>query len=126
MPSLEIYDDGFRIYIHVRGKYDCDHFDPSVFMNMPAAIVKDNLGNYYDVLGNTGGGGIIQNAFNYDFQLTGLSINPHAKELFLTINEILFQGIIPLSDTTPPMMTKFRYSDDVDTSILNNLWIMGI
>lgn len=126
MPSIEIYDDGFRIYLYVNGKFDSSEFDPSrLSIFMPDTIVHDDLGNYYDVLCNGGGGSASENEFNYEWQLRGTSINQQAKELVIVIKEISFQDMFPFSSVAPepPIMTEFRYS--ADTKLPSILIISG-
>lgn len=112
IPSLEIYNDGFRAYVYVRGK--CKAGALESFHPMPglATLVKDNLGNLYSIFPNGGGGSSGPDEFEIDWQIRGPPISPDAKELIITIKDIIFQGMFFAPPTPPPMMTEFRYSSE--------------
>lgn len=110
IPSLEIYDDGFRAYVYMRGKWepgDSESYHP---MSGLPTLVRDNLGNSYEIFPSGSGGSGGPYEFDYNWQIRGPPINPDAKELIITIKEIIFQGMFFAPPTKPPHMTEFRYS----------------
>lgn len=112
IPSLEIYDDGFRAYVYLRGKCEPSALESFHPMSGLPTLVRDDLGNSYTVFSNGGGGSSGPNEFEYDWQIRGSPINPSAKELIITIKEIIFQGMFLAPSTQPPMMTEIRYSSE--------------
>ena len=112
VPSLEIYDDGFRVYVYVRGKWVPNESVSYHPMSGLPTLVRDDLDNFYEVFPSGGGGAGGPNEFDYNWQIRGPPINPEAKKLIITIKEIILQGMFLTPPTKPPVMTEFRYSPE--------------
>lgn len=95
IPSIEIYDNGARFYIYLRGTYG----SRQKFAGSPisfALTAKDNIGNLYAVHTGGGGGSSSPDGFNYNWScILAPKINSDAKELTITLKEILIQAPFP-------------------------------
>jgi len=100
IPSLEIYAEGLRCYVYIKGKYGAN----MQFMHSHVTsdiVINDNLGNYYDVTVNGGGGSSGPDGFDYKWNILIPLMNADVKEIILTIREIRWQQ----SMSRPPQIS---------------------
>ncbi|QMU55022.1 MAG: hypothetical protein GKS07_09115 [Nitrosopumilus sp.] len=91
VPSLEIYEEGLRCHLYIRGRYG----DNMQFMHShvtPDVMVSDDLGNIYSITVNGGGGSMGPDGFDCKWDMLIPPIDVDAKELTLTVQEIRWQG----------------------------------
>jgi hypothetical protein len=91
VPSLEIYDEGLRCYLYIRGRYGAN----MQFMHShvtPDVRVSDDLGNIYSITVNGGGGSSGPDGFDCKWDVLIPPTNADAKELTLAVQEIRWQG----------------------------------
>ena len=102
IPSLEIYEEGLRYHLYIKGTYGEDNLN---FMHSHVTsdvTVRDDLGNQYEIVVRGGGGSSGPNGFEYKWEGIVPPINENAKEIVLTIHEIRWQA----SMQNPPTMQQ--------------------
>jgi len=103
VPSIEIYDEGIRIYLYMRGTYgnrmEFANSHPSVDV-----LLKDVKGNTFDITVNGGGGSSGPMEFEYKWNIISGPIQKDSQSLTLTITEIRFQQ----SFSSPEMRRDVR------------------
>lgn len=113
IPSLEIYDDGVRIYCYLKGTYPNYPEFSGGHILMKEIRLQDDMGNDYEIVSSGGAGSSSSDGFDFSWSFVGPAVFPEAKEMILTIQEIQIQEPfncpMPVSDNT---MTEFRYSKD--------------
>ena len=106
IPSLEIYEEGLRCYLYIKGTYGAGNMQ---FMHSHVTLdvaVGDDLGNHYDIVVNGGGGSSGTNGFDYKWEGIIPPINGDAKEIVLTLQEIRWQANMQSPPTMQPPSTK--------------------
>ena len=114
IPSIEIFDTGFRFYLYVKSNLDSDYTIP----DGPASVMvtlEDDLGNSYDLSSHGGGGTHSAEGFEYRHEFHGKPFHPDAKNLAITLHEILIQERFPPGNSSfgrrkPMRATKFEYA----------------
>ena len=90
IPSLEIYEEGLRCYVYIKGKYGAN----MQFMHSHVTadiLINDELGRHYDSTVNGGGGSSGPDGFSYKWDVLIPPINSDAKEIVLTVKEVRWQ-----------------------------------
>lgn len=91
VPSLEIYEEGLRCYLYIRGRYG-DHMQFMHSHVTPDVRVIDDLGNIYSITVNGGGGSRGPDGFDCKWDVFIPPVNADAKELTFAVQEIRWQG----------------------------------
>jgi len=103
IPSLEIYEEGLRCYVYIKGKYGAN----MRFMHSHVTadiVIADDLGKHYDATVNGGGGSSGPDDFDYKWDVLIPPINSVVKEIVLTVREIRWQE----SMNRPPPMSPTK------------------
>lgn len=112
IPSLEIFDSGFRFYLYVKSKFGMDQNFPNGHLSVVVTL-DDDLGNSYNLNMQGGGGSHSPGEFEYKYQFSGMLFSKEAKVLYITLHEILIQEPFPRPDMSfrkkPMLETKFQY-----------------
>ncbi len=92
VPSIELYDDGAKFYVYLKGTYGT-HRQKFVRSHISLTIrVEDDIGNLYNTFSAGGGGSSAPDGFSYDWScMFGPQIHASAKELTIILKEILIQ-----------------------------------
>ena len=94
IPSLEIFDTGFRFYLYTKSSFDSNQIVPNGSVSVVVSM-EDDLGNSYDLSRHGGGGSHSQEGFEYKHEFHGKSFHSDAKHLTITLHEILIQERFP-------------------------------
>lgn len=92
IPSIEIYDDGARFYLYLRGTYGRGQglAGSNILLELAA---KDDIGNFYAARTNGGSASVSAYSFSCDYTcMVAPKIDPNAKELTILLKEILFHA----------------------------------
>ncbi|MCV0409612.1 DUF5643 domain-containing protein [Nitrosopumilus sp.] len=94
IPSLEIFDTGIRFALYIKSD-----FEPSqTIQNGATSVVvtlEDDLGNLHELTNHGGGGSSSQNGFEYKHEFLGKPLHHDAKQITITLHEILIQERFP-------------------------------
>ena len=115
IPSLEIYEEGLRCYLYIKGTYGADHLK---FMHSHVTsdvTVRDELGNHYNITVNGGGGSSGPDGFDYKWEIRIPPINEDAKEIVLTIQEVRWQATMQSPPTMKPPTKDMRRNPSIQT-----------
>lgn len=110
LPSLEIYDEGMRFYLYQR--VTCgDKMEFSMgHPEFSGITLHDDIGNSYELSRFGGGGTTTGNEFQFEWSFVTSVPHSNAKELTMTIQEIMIQSrFSPPSLSTGDMGTSFLY-----------------
>ena len=112
VPSLEIYEEGLRCYLYIKGTYGAGNMK---FMHSHVTLdvaVMDDLENHYDIAVRGGGGSSGPDGFDYKWEGRMSPIKDGAKEILLTIREIRWQASMQSPSTMQSSPTDdMRRSD---------------
>ena len=115
IPSLEIFDTGIKFFIYTKSEFGKNQ----TIQNGPTLVVvtlEDDLGNSYELTSHGGGGSSSPEGFEYKHEFHGKPLHPDAKQLTVTLHEILIQERFPREDPNyavarkPMRGTKFEYA----------------
>ena len=115
IPSLEIYEEGLRCYLYIKGAYGTDNLK---FMHSHVTsdvTVNDDLGNNYNITVNGGNGSSGPDGFDYKWEIRIPPINENAKEIALTIKEVRWQATIQSPPTVKPPTKDMRRNPSIQT-----------
>jgi len=116
IPSLEIFDTGIKFFTYIKSNFGQNQ----TIQNGPTSVVvtlEDDLGNLYELTSHGGGGSSSQDGFEYKDEFHGKSLHPDAKQLTITLHEILIQERFPREDSNyavsrrPMRGTKDEYAN---------------
>lgn len=94
IPSLEVFDTGFRFYLYTKSSFDSNQIVPNGSVSV-VVTMEDDLGNSYDLSSHGGGGSHSQEGFEYKHEFHGKPFDSDAKHLTITLHEILIQERFP-------------------------------
>ena len=80
IPSIEIFDTGFRFYLYVKNNLDSNHTVPNGHVSVMVTL-EDDLGNSYDLSSHGGGGTHSNEGFEYRHEFHGKPFEPNVKSL---------------------------------------------
>ena len=113
IPSIEIFDTGFRFYLYIKGSFDSDQVNQGGHVSVLVTL-EDDIGNSYDLSSHGGGGTHSHEGFEYRHEFHGKPFEHDTKNLTITLHEILMQESFPSGNPSfgrkPMRATKFEYS----------------
>ena len=113
IPSIEIFETGFRFYLYVKSNLDSNQEISNGSVSVMVTL-EDDLGNSYDLSSHGGGGTHSVEGFEYKHEFHGKPFHLDAKNLTITLHEILIQERFSRGDASfgqkPIRATKFEYA----------------
>ena len=113
IPSLEIFDTGFRFYLYIKSNFDSNQRNQGSHVSVMVTL-EDDLGNSYELSSHGGGGSHSVEGFEYKHEFHGETFRPNVKNITITLHEILMQESFPSGDPSfrrkPMRATKFEYA----------------
>ncbi|MDH3278842.1 MAG: DUF5643 domain-containing protein [Nitrosopumilus sp.] len=94
MPSIEIFETGFRFYVYVKSRFDTGQQIPNGHTSIVVTL-EDDIGNSYDLSSHGGGGSHSADGFEYKHEFHGKPFDSDAKHLTITLHEVLIQERFP-------------------------------
>ena len=114
IPSIEIFDTGFRFYLYIKSNFDSNPMNHGGGHVSVIVTLEDNLGNSYDMSSHGGGGTHSAEGFEYRHEFHGSTFEPNVKNIAITLHEILMQERFPPGNASfgrkPMRATKFEYA----------------
>lgn len=113
IPSIEIFDTGFRFYLYIKISFDSNQKNQGGHVSVIATL-EDDLGNSYDLSSHGGGSSHSVEGFEYKHEFHGEPFGPNVKSITITLHEILMQESFPPGEPSfrrkPMRATKFEYA----------------
>ena len=113
IPSIEIFDTGFRFYLHIKSDFDSNQMNQGGHVSVMVTL-EDDLGNSYDMSSHGGGGTHSVEGFEYRHEFHGRPFGSNVKSLTITLHEILMQERFPPGNASfgrkPMRATKSEYA----------------
>lgn len=113
IPSIEIFDTGFRFFIYTKSNFGRNQEVLSGSISV-VVTMEDDAGNSYEFNSNGSGGTHSAEGFEYKHEFHGKPFNLDAKSITITLHEILIQERFPRGDPSfrqkPIRATKFEYA----------------
>lgn len=113
IPSVEIFDTGFRFYLYIKGNFDSNRTNQGGHVSVMVTL-EDDLGNSYDLASHGGGGTHSAEGFEYRHEFHGKPFHHDAKSVTITLHEVLIQESFPRGNASsrqkPMRATKFEYA----------------
>ncbi len=113
IPSIEIFDTGFRFYLYIKSNFDSNQMNQGGHVSVMVTL-EDDLGNSYDLSSHGGGGSHSAEGFEYRHEFHGNPFEHNVKNITITLHEILMQERFPPGNASfgrkPMRATKFEYA----------------
>ena len=99
IPSIEIFNGGFRFYVYVRGKFEMENQIPNGHTSIIVSM-QDNIGTSYFLQSKGGGGSHSPMGFDLKYEYRGKAIKLESSKFTITVDEIIIQEQFPRPDMT--------------------------
>ena len=99
IPSIEVFNGGFRFYVYVRGKFEIENQIPNGHTSIIVSM-QDNIGTFYLLQSKGGGGSHSPMGFDLKYEYRGKTFNPESSKFTITVEEIIIQEQFPRPDMT--------------------------
>jgi len=115
IPSLEIFDTGIRFAIYIKSDFEPNQTTQNGATSVVVTL-EDDLGNLHELTSHGGGGSSSQRGFEYKHEFHGKPLHHDAKQITITLHEILIQERFPRENSItrprkPIRGTKEEYAN---------------
>lgn len=102
VPSLEIFDTGFRFYVYAKGEFDENSLIPNGHVSI-IVTMHDDADSGYELYHKGGGGSQSPTGFDHRHEFRGPAIGTDASQLTIMLKEIIIQAQFPRLGKNPRM-----------------------